>query len=310
MMRERAVDVIRGVREMQAWADATRARGETIGFVPTMGALHEGHLALARAARAESDRVVASIFVNPTQFAPGEDLEAYPRVPEQDIARLEALGTDIVFLPSEDEIYPTADRQTWITVEGLASHWCGRSRPIHFRGVATVVSKLFHVVKPHRAYFGEKDFQQLAIIRRMVREQLFDVEVVGVPTVREPDGLAMSSRNVYLEEDQRAAAPGIQAALQEARRRFAAGERDAASLIELVRRRLEALPGADVDYVGIAAPEDLSPVESGLVEEGRLLCAVRFGQARLIDNVPLSVSLETAPPALKEVGCEQRSATG
>lgn len=283
--------IIRERRAMQAWADARRAQGLRIGFVPTMGALHEGHLELVRRARADGLVTVASIFVNPTQFAPGEDLEAYPRTFEADRAALEALGVDVIFAPSAGDMYPfaTADslNGTWVEVPALAADWCGRSRPVFFRGVATVVSKLFHAVKPHVAYFGTKDYQQLAVVRRMTQELLWDIEIVGVPTVREADGLAMSSRNVYMQAGERAAAPAIFAALLATQGEFAAGERDAAVLGAALRRRLEAIPGAVVDYVGIADPETLAPLPAGEIEDGQLMAAVWMGQARLLDNLPL-----------------------
>lgn len=279
---------IRDVRAMQAWSDRERAAGRTIGFVPTMGALHEGHLDLVRRARADCDLVVVSIFVNPTQFAPGEDFAAYPRTFERDVAALTGVNCDVVFAPTTPEMYPTGEeRFIWVQPQVLNDHWCGASRPIFFRGVATVVAKLFHAVKPHKAYFGEKDYQQLTIVKRMVQELLFDVEIVGVPTVRESDGLAFSSRNVYLTPAERAVAPRIYAALQAAAARFAAGERDAARLTAALRSDLSAIPGAKLDYAGIADPDTLAPLETGNIKRGRVLVAVWLGQARLIDNLLL-----------------------
>lgn len=287
---------IDAVAEMQAWSDGQRARGASVGFVPTMGALHEGHLALVRRAVVENDAAVASVFVNPTQFGPNEDYDSYPRVLDADSERLRELGVDVLFAPGVHEMYPTRETWTWVNVEQLDRHWCGPARPGHFRGVATVVTKLFHAVKPHRAYFGEKDYQQLKIIERLAEELLFDVEVVGVPTARAEDGLALSSRNLYLAEEARAAAPKIYKALERTRAAFRAGELDAARLLQGFRDELDAVDGGEVEYAGIADPESLEPREKGEVRGGRALAAVRLGGARLIDNIALDEAADERSP--------------
>ncbi|RMF18231.1 MAG: pantoate--beta-alanine ligase [Candidatus Dadabacteria bacterium] len=280
--------IIETVREMQQWSDATRCAGGRVGFVPTMGALHEGHLDLVRAARANGDHVVVSIFVNPTQFGPNEDFDRYPRTFEADCDKLRPLGVEVVFHPSVEEMYPTGgERLTWVDVERLGEHWCGAARPGHFRGVTTVVTKLFNAVRPDRGYFGEKDFQQLTIIRRMNRELLWNIDIVGVPTRREEDGLAMSSRNQYLSSQARQAAVGISAALRQVQQMHAEGEHRAEVLVETLVKLLDNIEGGKLDYAGIADTETLQPVTSGNIEQGRLLCAVFLDGARLIDNLPL-----------------------
>ena len=276
------VETIAAVRSRVARA---RARGLTVGFVPTMGYLHEGHLTLIRRARASCGLVVVSIFVNPTQFGPGEDYESYPRDLERDAALAEEAGADVLFYPCVREMYPDG-YATYVTVEGMTQKLCGRSRPTHFRGVTTVVAKLFHIVDPDRAFFGEKDHQQLLVIRRMAADLNMKVEVVGVPTVREPDGLAMSSRNVYLDERERAAAVVLSRSLAAAREAYAAGERSAAALTGLVRGMIEAEPLAELDYVEIYGLPDLADVER-LDGPALLALAVRFGKTRLIDNTVL-----------------------
>ena len=262
-----------------------RARGGSVGLVPTMGYLHEGHLSLVRRCRAENDVVVASIFVNPTQFGPGEDLSSYPRDLDRDRELLASAGTDLVFAPEPEALY-APDASTWVEETRLASGLCGASRPGHFRGVCTVVLKLFQIVGPQRAYFGEKDYQQLQVIRRMVRDLDVPVEVVGCPLVREPDGLARSSRNVYLSPEERSLALGLSRALevvQEAARR---GDRDASSLIRTARERLEGDSRVQVDYLELVDPQTLERVPR-LDREARLLMAVRVGRTRLLDNGPL-----------------------
>lgn len=276
------VETIAAVRSRVARA---RARGLTVGFVPTMGYLHEGHLTLIRKARESCGYVVASIFVNPTQFGPGEDYETYPRDPERDAALAGEAGADVLFCPSVREMYPDG-YATYVTVEGMTTKLCGVFRPTHFRGVATVVAKLFNIVDPDLAFFGEKDYQQLLVVRRMAADLNMRVRVVGVPTVREADGLAMSSRNVYLNQSERAAAVVLSRSLEAARRAHAAGERRAAELSGLVRRMIEAEPLARVDYVEIYGLPDLTDIE--LVDGPALLAlAVRFGKTRLIDNTVL-----------------------
>ncbi|MDT7885648.1 MAG: pantoate--beta-alanine ligase [Thermoflexus sp.] len=262
-----------------------RALPGTWGFVPTMGYLHEGHLSLVRRARAENDRVAVSIFVNPTQFGPHEDYARYPRDLERDLRLLEPLGVDLVFVPSVEEMYPPGF-QTWVIVEEVSRPLEGASRPGHFRGVATVVAKLFNILQPDRAYFGQKDAQQTVVIRRMVQDLNIPVEIVICPTVREPDGLAMSSRNTYLNPEERRAATVLFRALQAAKARYEAGERDAERLREAMREVIRAEPLARIDYVSVAHPETLQELER--VEGPALLSlAVYIGTTRLIDNLML-----------------------
>lgn len=256
-----------------------------VGLVPTMGYLHEGHLSLARRARAECASVAASIFVNPTQFGPNEDLASYPRDLPRDLAMLEAAGVDLVWTPTPEIVYPTGF-QTWVTVEEVAKPLEGSQRPGHFRGVATVVAKLFNAFQPHRAYFGQKDAQQVAVIKQMVRDLNFPVEIVVCPTVREPDGLAMSSRNAYLSAEQRAAAPVLFRALNAAATAFAAGERDAEALRQLMAGIIDAEPLARRQYVSVADPETLQELE-GSIQRALLSMAVFIGKTRLIDNLVL-----------------------
>ncbi|MSQ35577.1 MAG: pantoate--beta-alanine ligase [Dehalococcoidia bacterium] len=270
--------------------DALRAaRGEAaalVGFVPTMGFLHEGHLSLVTAARAECRTVVASIFVNPTQFGPGEDFERYPRDEPRDLALLEAAGVDLVLVPPVEELYPPGDA-TRVTVPALSSMLEGARRPGHFDGVATVVAKLFHIVRPDLAYFGQKDAQQLTVITRMARDLLLPVTVVGCPTVREPDGLACSSRNVYLSPEQRAQAVALSAGLRAAEAAFAAGERDAEALRRAARAPIEAQPLASVDYLSLADAASLAELSGVVAGPALLSMAVAFGPTHLLDNTTL-----------------------
>lgn len=262
---------------------ARRSLGGT-GFVPTMGYLHDGHLSLVRAARAENESVVASIFVNPTQFGPSEDLASYPRDTEGDLAKLEAAGVDVAWLPAVEDIYPSG-AATFVDVQGITAVLEGASRPGHFRGVATVVTILLNIVAPDRAYFGQKDAQQLAVIKAMVRDLGMGVDVIAGPTRREPDGLAMSSRNAYLDADDRAAAPVLRRALDTAERLWASGVTDAEALRSAMLDVLAAEPRAVVDYVSVADPNTL--VELGSIDPrvGALASmAVRVGKPRLIDN--------------------------
>jgi pantoate--beta-alanine ligase len=278
-MRMRVVHTIAEARAVR------RALPGTWGFVPTMGYLHEGHLSLVRRARAENDRVAVSIFVNPTQFGPHEDYARYPRDLERDLRLLEPLGVDLVFIPSVEEMYPPGF-QTWVIVEEVSRPLEGASRPGHFRGVATVVAKLFNILQPDRAYFGQKDAQQTVVIRRMVQDLNIPVEIVICPTVREPDGLAMSSRNTYLNPEERRAATVLFRALQAAKARYEAGERDAERLREAMREVIRAEPLARIDYVSVAHPETLQELER--VEGPALLSlAVYIGTTRLIDNLML-----------------------
>ncbi len=279
---------IRTVRAMQALADAERAAGKTLALVPTMGALHAGHLALVEEARRLADHVTVSIFVNPTQFGPGEDFAQYPRTLEQDLAALEAVGgVEAVFAPSVEEMYPDGQdgQRTWVVVEALDAHLCGRFRPGHFRGVATVVAKLFHACRPHVAVFGRKDAQQFLILRRMARDLNLGVEVVGVPIVREADGLALSSRNVYLTPSQRRQAGVLSQAVAAARQAIARGEQHPAVLVESMRKIMAQAPEAQVQYAEVVDVETLAPLDRiAPGQEVLAAVAVFFGQTRLIDN--------------------------
>ncbi len=275
--------IITTINEMRSFSESHRMRGRKLGFVPTMGFLHEGHLSLMRCARRENDIVVASIFVNPTQFGPNEDLDRYPRDAEGDRAKCEKAGVDALFMPQAAELYPDKP-VVFVTVEGVSAVLEGALRPGHFRGVATIMAKLFNIIKPHRAYFGQKDFQQCVVIKRMAAGLDLDVVVAVLPTVRERDGLAMSSRNSYLNEAERRVAAAIWRALSEGERLFRAGQRDAALLQSAVRGVLGREPGLSVDYVELVDPDSLLPkavVESRTV----ILVAVRLGRTRLIDNL-------------------------
>jgi pantoate--beta-alanine ligase len=256
---------------------------EPVGFVPTMGYLHEGHLVLVRQAKAENSSVVVSIFVNPTQFGPQEDFKRYPRDPQRDLAMLEKEGTDVVFMPSVDEMYPP-NFDSWVEVGKIGERLEGASRPGHFRGVATVVAKLFNIVQPDRAYFGQKDAQQLAVIRKMVAELDMNLEVVGVPTVREGDGLAMSSRNTYLNPEERKAAVVLYQALNLAQKLFSQGEKDAQAIRRQMTELIQKQPLADIDYISIADAETLDELDK-VKPPALISMAVKIGKTRLIDNV-------------------------
>lgn len=281
------------VSTFRSACDAIRSRGGRLGFVPTMGALHEGHLALIREARRLSSEVAVSIFVNPTQFGPNEDLAKYPRDLDGDLRKCAAAGASLVFVPTVREMYPDGER-TRVRVDGLSAALCGVSRPVHFEGVATVVTKLFAVAGPCVAVFGRKDYQQLQIIRRMVRDLLLPVDIVGHPTVRESDGLAMSSRNAYLSAEERRRAVALPAALSDAVRCHANGERLSGELQQRVEARLVAA-GLRVDYVTVADADELVPCKPGEVAGSRSVLAVAafVGRTRLIDNVVLG---EDPPP--------------
>ena len=277
------MDALATPAEMRAWREG---RSASLGLVPTMGFLHEGHLALARRALAENAATVASIFVNPAQFGPAEDFERYPRDEGRDLRLLRELGVDAVYLPSAAAMYPDG-YETWVTVERTARRLEGASRPEHFRGVATVVTKLFNAVRPARAYFGRKDAQQLRLVRRLARDLDLPVDVVACDTVREPDGLAMSSRNAYLSAGDRAVAPVLSRALAAAAARYAAGERSADALRAAARETLEAEPRAAIDYVSLADSASLAEIAGEMDGPALLSLAVRFGPVRLIDNVEL-----------------------
>ena len=293
------MDPVRTVPAMQAAAEAARAAGRRLALVPTMGALHEGHLALVRDARRRADHVTVSVFVNPTQFGPGEDFDAYPRGLDADLAALEAAGgVDAVFAPTAAEMYPFGvPPATTVSVGALADGLCGPHRPGHFEGVATVVAKLFLACRPHLAVFGQKDAQQLAVVRRMAAELAFGVEVAGHPVVREADGLALSSRNRYLSPEERAQAVVLHRALVAAEAAVERGERSAAALEVLLRETVGAAPLARVQYAEVVDADALRPVEA-LGEDGpsggRYLAAlaVYFGDTRLIDNTTLRVGDE------------------
>jgi len=277
------VELIRTIEWMKQAARQAQAEGRVIGFVPTMGALHAGHLSLVEAARRETSPVVVSIFVNPKQFGPNEDFAKYPRAFEADRELLEHAGADVLFAPTVEEMYPAGFR-TVVNVEGLSDRLDGRSRPGHFRGVATVVLRLLEIVSPRFAYFGRKDAQQARIIRQMAGDLALDTEIVACPIVREPDGLAMSSRNAYLSPDERRAAKVLFRALSRAKEMIAAGERDASRLVDAMRRVLAAEPLAFPDYVEIVDADSLEAV-THVWKECLALLAVRIGATRLIDNM-------------------------
>ncbi|HEY1183965.1 MAG TPA: pantoate--beta-alanine ligase [Bryobacteraceae bacterium] len=275
--------IIRTVEEMRAEAETRRRSGDIVGLVPTMGFFHEGHLSLMRRARGECGMVVVSLFVNPTQFGPGEDLAAYPRDFERDCARAGAEGVDAMFAPEAGEMY-AGDHATFVNVERLTGNLCGASRPVHFRGVATVVAKLFNACRPQRAYFGLKDYQQVRVIETMIRDLNFDIELVRCPIVREPDGVAMSSRNSYLFAEERRAATILRRSLVAAGKRIEEGERDGAAIARQLREAIETEPLASVDYAEVVDAESLAPL--GRIHGAALLAiAVRIGRARLIDNL-------------------------
>ncbi len=277
--------VLRTITEARAACARFRAAGKTLGLVPTMGALHSGHLSLVRAAQKSCDAVTVSIFVNPTQFGPKEDFASYPRVFEQDCQTLEAAGVDIVFAPAVEEMYPPG-ASTFVEVEGLSDRLDGVSRPGHFRGVATVVSKLFHIFTPDVAFFGQKDAAQVAVLRKMVRDLRFAVRVEVCPTMREPDGLAMSSRNRNLSEGERRQALVLSRALRAIEERFLGGEVDSDKLLGEAQRILKEEPGVQVEYCRIVDPETLEDVSDA--RPGSLAAvAARVGATRLIDNLLL-----------------------
>jgi pantoate--beta-alanine ligase len=282
------MDIIKSIGDLRKAVRSARSAGRTIGVVPTMGYLHEGHLSLMRRARQENDLVVATVFVNPTQFGPNEDFDAYPRNTQRDIDLMRAENVDIAFMPEADALYPDG-YATYVEVQGpMTQTLCSASRPGHFKGVTTIVAKLFHLTAAHRAYFGEKDAQQVAVIRQMARDLDFDLEIVACPTVREPDGLAMSSRNSYLSESQRTDAVVISQALFEARDMIAAGQTQAGKVIDHIRTRIEAVAQAHIDYLAVVDSNTLNDLE---VLDGSVLIAVavKFGNTRLIDNLAIDI---------------------
>lgn len=258
---------------------------DSVGFVPTMGFLHEGHISLVKMAKQDCDSVVASVFVNPAQFGSSEDLDAYPRDLPGDLRKLEAAGVDLVWLPKPDVLYPSG-YNTWVTVEGVSEPLEGAARPGHFRGVATVVAKLFNAVQPQKAYFGQKDAQQVAVIKQMIRDLNFPIDIVVGATVREADGLAMSSRNAYLDPTERKAAAVLFRALQAAKKTYGAGERNPDALRAAMRQTIEAEPLAAVLYVSCADPRSLQELEH-IIDDALLSMAVLIGKTRLIDNIIL-----------------------
>ena len=282
--------IIKSAVEMQEFSEAERCRGRRIAFVPTMGYFHEGHLNLMRIGRKRGDCLVVSIYVNPAQFAPTEDLDAYPRDFERDRTLAESVGVDVVFFPDNREMYPEG-YQTHVEVEGVTNNLCGISRPLFFRGVTTVCAKLFHIVKPHVTIFGKKDFQQYVTIRRMVRDLNMNIEVVGMDTTREPDGLAMSSRNVYLNPEERKSALSLSRSLDLAGDLYEKGERDAISILGKVRARIASYPHTEIDYAQIC---DVKTMKDVVWIEGEcvLALAVRVGKTRLIDNRVFGESVE------------------
>src|ERR1700681_1132261 len=274
------------IPEARAASRDARANRRRLGLVPTMGALHEGHLSLVRAAKARGDAVAVSIFVNPTQFGPTEDLSKYPRQFDRDCQLLEKEGINILFAPSVGEIYPDG-QATWVLVEGLSEKLDGRSRPGHFRGVTTIVAKLFNIIEPEAAFFGQKDAAQLALIRRMVEDLNFPVEIVACPIVRESDGLAMSSRNAYLNREERGRALVLQRSLQQVQHEFQAGERIAAKLLSAARKVFAREPQVALDYFEIVDPDTLDPVEA-ISQKTLVAVAAYVGSTRLIDNIVLN----------------------
>ena len=280
------MEIIHSVAEMQQRCLEARAAGRRIALVPTMGYLHEGHLSLLREGKRRADLLVLSLFVNPTQFGAGEDLDSYPRDLEGDAEQARSVGVDLLFAPTASDMYP-AGYASYVNVEGLTEVLCGASRPGHFRGVTTVVCKLFTIVQPHVALFGRKDFQQLAVIRRMTLDLNLPVEIVGMPIIREADGLAMSSRNSYLSTDERRQALALSDAIALAKAAVAGGEGSAVAVLETVRQRIQQESAAEIDYIQICHAETLQQV-TDIDDQSVLLLAVRIGKTRLIDNSYLS----------------------
>jgi pantoate--beta-alanine ligase len=282
--------VIESIKEMQSHCESLRLSGKRISFVPTMGYFHEGHLSLMREARMTADHVVVSIYVNPTQFGPKEDFSKYPRDFDRDAAMAKSVGVDVIFFPSNQDMYP-GGYQTYVDVEQVTKNLCGMSRPGHFRGVTTICCKLFNIVKPHSAIFGKKDFQQLAAIKRMVADLNLDLEIVGLPTYRELDGLAMSSRNVYLSKEERSSALALVGALKLAQNLYAEGERNAVKIIKQAERLIENEPFTNIDYIKICDTTTLEDVNE-IKNEVVMALAVKVGKTRLIDNSVLGEELK------------------
>jgi pantoate--beta-alanine ligase len=289
------MEIIRTISWMKETARQARAENHVVGFIPTMGALHEGHLSLVRRAKADCSRLYASIFLNPTQFGPNEDLSKYPRTFEHDVEQLKNAGVDVLFAPDAKEIYPAGFR-SYVNVDGLSDRLEGKSRPGHFRGVATVVLKLFEIVQPQFAYFGRKDAQQVRILQQMAADLNLNAEIVVCPIVREPDGLALSSRNTYLNAEERRAAAVLHRALDAARRELSASTRDALQLQTAIRRVLSNEPLARVDYTEIVDAETFEPVASVGLRAVYALLAVFIGKTRLIDNLLIEPALGEKVP--------------
>lgn len=283
--------IIGSIREMQAFSESARNAGQKISFVPTMGYFHDGHLSLMKDGKRRGDCLAISIYVNPTQFGPSEDFEKYPRDFERDKGLADDVGVDVIFYPEDKEMYPEL-YQTYVNVENVTENLCGLSRPGHFRGVTTVCAKLFNIVKPHYAIFGNKDFQQLITIKRMVIDLNMDIEIIGMPIVREADGLAMSSRNVYLKMEERQAALSLSHCLKIAKEMYDRGERDVTAILEKVRRYIEGHPYTNIDYIKICDTTTLKDV--GRIErESVLALAVKINKTRLIDNYVFGNQLDT-----------------
>lgn len=276
------MDICYTIKDVRERVNAWKREGLTVGFVPTMGYLHEGHKSLMQAARANNDKVVVSVFVNPMQFGPNEDLESYPRDFEKDSALCESVGVDLIFHPEPEEMYADGFC-SYVDMNGLTTELCGKSRPIHFRGVQTVVLKLFNIVKPDRAYFGQKDAQQLAVIKRMVKDLNVDTEIVGCPIVREADGLAKSSRNTYLNHDERKAALILSRSLKLGRKLIENGETDAKAVIKAITDSINTEPLAKIDYVDVVDFDTITPVDK-IGKSVLVAIAVYIGKTRLIDN--------------------------
>jgi len=282
------MNIIRTVQEMQEFSDSMRRQGRRLALVPTMGFLHEGHLSLIRIGKEHGDVVIVSIFVNPTQFGPGEDFEQYPRSFQRDEELVASAGGDCIFTPAAREMYPPG-YQTTVSVAHITKNLCGITRPHHFQGVATVVAKLFNCTRPHCAVFGEKDFQQLMVIKRMVQDCNFGIEIIPGPIVREPDGLAMSSRNTYLTPEQRRSALSLSRSLFTAQEMFAGGQRDAGRLIQQAREMITAEQQTRIDYIKVCAVDTLEDVTT-ITGDAVMALAVYVGKTRLIDNVVLSAA--------------------
>lgn len=280
------VNIIRTAREMQERSTSLIKAGRSIVFVPTMGFLHEGHLSLVREGKKHGDHIVMSIFVNPTQFGPNEDFDSYPRNFERDLKLAQSQGVDDIFAPEKDALYEE-NFQTYINLEKLPKRLCGISRPIFFQGVATVVAKLFNIVKPRAAVFGEKDYQQLQIIRRMVTDLNFDVKIIGGATVREPDGLAMSSRNAYLKPEQRESALSLSRSMKKAQSLVDDGTYEASAIIKGTSDLIQSFPETAIDYISIVDPDTLEDMKT-IDRPARMILAVKVGQTRLIDNMPIT----------------------